>query len=265
VLVLDGSPGAGKTTLLGHLLETLPETLIVFPEAQPPPALASDAQVMRALLAEDRARIQSAAHLHALDSALVVASDRCHISVLAYRYALATTGRASRRVFDHALATVAEFRLDQGHRGDTVLILRLDPAQSLRRRAAHARDGRYRLWYDREFLTAYNHFLDHLHYWMPLGAGWAVCDAADPASWSPLLPIPDPATRHHAQGPVSPPACGCTEPRSALVTSHGVPTQLYTSALHRRHADGSLRCLRGAQEITVDWLATHPQPIGRRR
>ncbi|MGH3766755.1 MAG: hypothetical protein ACRDTX_16665 [Pseudonocardiaceae bacterium] len=66
VLILDGTPGAGKTTLLGRLLESLPEKLIVFPEAQPPTALSGDAWVVRALLAEDRARIDSAARLHAV-------------------------------------------------------------------------------------------------------------------------------------------------------------------------------------------------------
>jgi hypothetical protein len=113
VLVFEGSPGARKTTLLGRLLESLPEKVIVFPEAQPPPTLTDDAQVVRALLAEDCARIESAARLHALRPALVVASDRCHLGVLAYRYALAKTGCAPRQVFDHTLATVAEFRLDQ--------------------------------------------------------------------------------------------------------------------------------------------------------
>ncbi|MGB8200531.1 MAG: hypothetical protein WCF33_12680, partial [Pseudonocardiaceae bacterium] len=48
-----GGPGTGKTTLLGHLLESQPNTLIVFPEAQPPPAPRGDAQVARALLTED--------------------------------------------------------------------------------------------------------------------------------------------------------------------------------------------------------------------
>ncbi len=265
VLVLDGSPGAGKTTLLGHLLESRPDKLIVFPETQPPPALCGDAQVVRALLAEDRARIDSAARLHMLNPTLEVASDRCHIGVLAYRYALVQTGRAPRQVFDHALATVDDFHLDEGHRLDTVLILRLDPAQSIHRRAAHAHDGRYRLWYDPAFLAAYNDFLDQLHHWTPVGASWAVCDPTDPASWSSLPPTPNPAARHYADGQVSPHACGCTEPRSAVVTSHGVPTRLYTSAIHRRHPDNTVHCLRGAQEITADWLATHAHRFRRQR
>lgn len=253
MLVLEGSPGAGKTTLLGHLLESRPEWLIVFPEAQPPPALRGDAQVVRALLAEDRARVESAAHLHALHPGLQVASDRCHLGVLAYRYALVQTGRAARQVFDHALALVDDFHLAQDHRLDTVLILRLDPAQSLHRRATHAHDQRYRLWYDPEFLTAYNDFLDHLPHWTPVGAHWTVCDPADAVSYfSPL-----PTARHDPDAPVSVHPCGCTEPRSALVSSHGVPTRLYTTALHRHRPDTTIQCLRRAQEITADWLAAH--------
>ncbi|MGH3821853.1 MAG: hypothetical protein ACRDRA_03280 [Pseudonocardiaceae bacterium] len=273
MLILDGTPGAGKTTLLGHLLESLPEKLIVFPEAQPPAAMSGDARVVRALLAEDRARIDSAARLHALHPDLVVASDRCHIGVLAYRYALVETGRAPRQVFDHALAIVDEFHLGEGHRSDTVVILRLNPAQSIHRRAAHAHDGRWRLWYDPEFLTAYNHFLDHLRQWTSVGAGWTVCDAADTASWPSLLPGTDPAAtrprrserrssrRHCADGREPPHACGCAEPRSAVVTSHGVPTQLYASAIHR-YADTRIRCLRGAREITADWFRRPRTLIG---
>ncbi|MGH3571706.1 MAG: hypothetical protein ACRDUW_07740 [Pseudonocardiaceae bacterium] len=258
VLILDGTPGAGKTTLLGRLLESLPEKLIVFPEAQPPTALSGDAWVVRALLAEDRARIDSAARLHTVHPDLVVVSDRCHIGVLAYRYALVGTGRAPRQVFDHALAIVDEFRLGEGHRSDTVVILRLDPAQSIHRRAAHAHDGRWRLWYDPEFLAAYNHFLDHLRQWTSVGAGWTVCDAADTASWPSLLPGADPAATRSRE---SPHACGCAEPRSAVVTSHGVPTQLYTSAIHR-YADTRIRCLRGAGEITAEWCRRTRTPIG---
>ncbi|MGH3717253.1 MAG: hypothetical protein ACRDRI_00105 [Pseudonocardiaceae bacterium] len=264
MLVLEGSPGAGKTTLLGRLLESLPEKLIVFPEAQPPPALSDDGQVARALLAEDRARIEGAARLHTLNLDLVVASDRCHIGVLAYRYALVTTGRAPRQVFDHALATVDEFDLGEGHRSDTVVILRLDPAQSRHRRAAHAHDRRFRLWYDPEFLTAYNTFLDHLHHWMAVGAGWTVCDAADTASWPSLLPTPDTAARHRTDTQVPPEAGGCAEPRSAVVTSQGVPTRLYTSAIHR-YANTRTHCLHGAQEITDDWIAAHAHRVGRQR
>ncbi|MGH3697864.1 MAG: hypothetical protein ACRDRU_15305 [Pseudonocardiaceae bacterium] len=276
MLVLEGSPGAGKTTLLGRLLESLPEKLIVFPEAQPPATLSGDAQVARALLSEDRARIEGATRLHALHPDLVVASDRCHIGVLAYRYALVTTGRAPRQVFDHALAIADEFDLGEGHRSDTVVILRLDPAQSRHRRAAHAHDQRFRLWYDPGFLAAYNTFLDHLHRWTYVGAGWTVCDAADPASWPSLLPSVDPAATRprrsgrasrwgpHADGRQAPHACGCTEPRSAVVTSHGVPTRLYTSAIHR-YANTRTHCLRDAQEITEDWLAAHAHRVGRHR
>ena len=253
MLVLDGSPGAGKTTLLGHLLESQPNTLIVFPEAQPPPAQSGDAHVARALLTEDRDRVESAARLHELHPALQVASDRCHLGVLAYRYALVQTSRAPQRVLDHALALVDELHLSQGHRLDTVVILRLDPTQSLHRRAAHAHDGRYRLWYDPEFLTAYNDFLDHLRQWTPVGAHWVVRDATDSASWP--SPLPTPHTELDA--PVSPRPCGCADPRSALVNSHGVPTQLFPSAIHRHRPDHTIQCLRGAQEITTDWIAAH--------
>ncbi len=265
MLVLEGSPGAGKTTLLGRLLESRPEKLIVFPEAQPPPAPSSDAHIARALLAEDRARIEGAARLHALHPDLVVASDRCHIGVLAYRYALVTTGRAPRQVLDHALAIAEKFDLGEGHRSDTVLILRLDPAQSRHRRAAHAHDGRFRLWYDPEFLAAYNTFLDQLRRWVPMGASWVLCDAADPASWPSPLPTPDTTARHSTDGRMPPEACGCAEPRSAVVSAHGVPTRLYTSALHRHRPDTMTRCLRGAQEITDDWVTAHAHRPGPQR
>ncbi|MGH3933472.1 MAG: hypothetical protein ACRDS1_00570 [Pseudonocardiaceae bacterium] len=198
-----------------------------------------------------------------------MASDRCHIGILAYRYALVEIGRAPRQVFDHALAIVDEFHLGDGHRSDTVVILRLDAAQSIHRRAAHAHDGRFRLWYDPEFLAAYNYFLDHLRQWTSVGAGWTVRDAADTASWPALLPGADPAASrprragwasswgYCADGRRSPHPCGCAEPRSAVVTSHGVPTRLYASAIHRRYANTGIRCLRSAREITADWFAAH--------
>ncbi len=265
MLVLDGSPGAGKTTLLGRLLETLPGRLIVFPEAQPPPEARDEGETVSALLGEDRARIDDAARLHALNPTLVVASDRCHIGVLAYRYALAAIGRAPRHVFDHALTLADELRLGEGHRFDTILILRLDPTQSIHRRARHAHDPRCRLWYDTEFLAAYNDFLDQLRRWMTVGAGWSVCDAADPAAWSSVLPAPAPPGGHSAKGWQLSHPCGCAEPRSAVVTSRSVPTRLYTSAIHRRYADGTTRCLRAAREITADWLAADNTIAGGQR
>ncbi|HWR47999.1 MAG TPA: hypothetical protein VN327_10380 [Pseudonocardiaceae bacterium] len=62
---------------------------------------------------------------------------------------------------------------------------------------------------------------------LTVGAGWAVRDAADPASWSSPLPTADPSAHHYAGDRVS--------------------------------------ALRGAQKITADWITSYThRPEDRR-
>lgn len=176
MLVLDGMPGAGKTTRLATLRTENPEA-VLFPEAQPPDG--DEHTVLRALLAEDYARTQAAAQIADDHPERPVVSDRCHLGVLAYRYAHAhRTGRWAD--FERALAASAV--LDQRHHGDTVLILHLDPVDSLARRGdPHACDQQFRLWFDLDFLVAYGEFWRHLDRWVTPGPGWRHHHADDPA------------------------------------------------------------------------------------
>lgn len=223
MLILDGMPGAGKTTALGGLLRQCAD-VVLFPEARPPAG--EDETVMRHLLAEDHARTAAAARLHARDPDRVVASDRCHLGVLAYRYALARlTGQW--REFDRALDHSRELALDQRHHGDTVLILDLDPATSQHRRRGHAHDERYHLWYDPEFLAHYRTFVRDLTRWITPGPDWQHLHVAETdleVTLRALLPHqPTPLVLDSTGLP-----CGgdCGRPRSPTVaTVHGA-TQL---------------------------------------
>jgi hypothetical protein len=264
VIVLEGTPGAGKTTLLGRLLEALPDRLAVFPEAQPPREAPSDAEVARHLLAEDRARIDAARTLTSADPGIVVASDRCHIGVLAYRYARCATGCAPWRDFDYALSVCASLGLVEGHREDSIIVLLVDPVSSVKRRVGFAHDRRYRIWYGLDFLTAYNRFLEHLSTWMPANAaaviihsvvdgqtGWACLLAALPST-TVLRPR---RVDHPGQDRVLTCASACTATRSRVVLARGAATQLYTGAVHRQRPTGTIACLQSAQQVTAAWLA----------
>lgn len=186
MIVLDGMPGTGKTTLLHQLRTALPHHLLVFPETQPPENSPSDAETARFLLEEARERIDAARHLARTHPGLIVASDRCHIGVLAYRYALAVTGRALHADFAHALSLCHDLDLIGPHPDLTTLVLLTDPDTSSSRRAAYAHDERYRPWFDLGFLTAYHHFLDHLPVWLPAGT-FSTLDVTDTSGWPTLL------------------------------------------------------------------------------
>ena len=177
MIVLDGMPGAGKTTLLRHLRASAPNNVLVLPEAQPSPDSVSDAETADHLLGEARARIDTAGHLARTRPDLLVASDRGHIGVLAYRHALATSGRAPYSYFKHALALCHDRGLMGPQPGLTTIVLLVDVGTSLARRAAHAHDQRYRLWFDPGFLTAYHAFLKDLSSWIP-PATFTTVDAA---------------------------------------------------------------------------------------
>ncbi|SDP96448.1 hypothetical protein SAMN04487905_12035 [Actinopolyspora xinjiangensis] len=247
MLILDGMPGAGKTTLLGTLLTQW--QAVVFPEARPP-AEGGDETVLRHLLAEDHARTTEAARLHTHTPERVIASDRCHLGVLAYRYALARlTGQW--HDFDRALAHSHELALDQRHHNDTVLILHLEPDESRHRRRDRADDPRYRLWYDQAFLEAYGEFFRELPRWISPGPSWQhhqVTDTDLTATAATLLPAPTaPLAVSNADL-----ACGrdCGQPRSTSVTSPHGRTQLFSRALHHQPRGGPVRCLTSATEIT---------------
>jgi len=270
MIVLEGTPGVGKTTLLGRLLEALPDRLVIFPEAQPPLAGPSmgDAAIIRHLLAEDRARIDAAKRLRDADPEVVVASDRCHIGVLAYRSALCATGRAPRGDLDRALALADSLQLGEGHRDDSILILLIDPGESIDRRHGFAHDPRYQIWYDLDFLAAYNHALQHLPEWTPItnpaiehvtveASGWSwllgVLPPGSAPQSVPQLLDADPATQ--GGGLRCPSVCTATETRSRVVLARGAVTQLSTKAVHRQRAGGTVTCLQKAEHVAAAWLA----------
>lgn len=186
MIVLDGMPGAGKTTLLLRLRTALPHHLLVFPEAQPPEDSSSDAETARILLVKARDRLETARHLARTRPDLIVASDRCHIGVLAYRYALAATDRAPSGDFEHALALCHDLKLLRPQPDLTLLVLMTDPGTSISRRAAYADDQRYSLWFDHGFLTAYRDFLDNLPVWLPTTTFTAL-DVTGISGWPTLL------------------------------------------------------------------------------
>ncbi|MGW6599407.1 hypothetical protein [Streptomyces sp. NPDC055036] len=186
MIVLDGMPGAGKTTLLHQLQTALPHHLLVFPEAQPLENSGSDTATARFLLDEARDRIDTARHLARTRPGLIVASDRCHIGVLAYRYALAATGRGPYSDFEQALALCHELDLIGPQPDLSTLVLLTDPGTSISRRSAYAHDERYALWFDLGFLTAYRHFLDNLPDWIPADTVTTL-DVTDTSGWPTLL------------------------------------------------------------------------------
>lgn len=169
MIAIDGMPGAGKTTTLHRLQDALPSQVVVFPEAQPPDDPRPDAEAARSLLAEARNRLDAARRLQQARPGLLVVSDRCHIGVLAYRYALMATGKGPRQDFDRALELSHCLGLTAPDAHDGILVLLVDPDESVARRAAYAHDDRYRLWFDPGFLTAYHDFLTHLNTWLPNG------------------------------------------------------------------------------------------------
>lgn len=248
MIVLDGTPGAGKTTLLGRMLEATADRLVIFPEAQPPRSVTDDAVVAHRLLVEDLARAKAAARLTTARPDLIVASDRCHLGVLAYRHALRRTGRATCQALDHAVDLCQTLRLADAHHGDTIVVLLLDPHESIHRRAAFAHDRRYATWYDPDFLTAYNEAMADLAPTIAAGSTVTIHDTTRDGA------IP-PALAQLAAAPPSqpPPAtltcrCGCPEPRSGTVTTPAGPTQLYASSIHVQRPD-RVACLRSAADI----------------
>lgn len=248
MIILEGTPGAGKTTRLGALLAEHPDALI-FPEAQPPSGAEHPAD-LEALLDEDHRRTQRAAEIHALYPAAVVASDRCHLGVLAYRHALAATDRAPRAVFDQARERAEHLGLDARHHHDEVHIGLLNPQRSRRRRARFAGDPRYQAWFDLEFLTAYNDFFHHLDRWSTPGPRWTTILLPEhtPPPWPLATALRCPST--------------CAEACSPIVTNGQIQRQLYTAALHHRTTpDAPVACLRSAQQVTAAWQANvrhHP-------
>lgn len=244
MLVLDGMPGAGKTSALGAVLTQNPGA-VVFPEAQPPEHGDDDA-VMRYLLAEDNARTQQAQHLRRHDPHRQVASDRCHLGVLAYRYALARLS-GSWADFERALGHSRDLALDARHYDDTVVILQLTPSESVRNRRHHAGDRRYRTWYDQDFLAFYGEFFDELARWVTPGPRWRHQHATDPAlrGFLPAAPAPRSVVDVELH-------CGrdCGSPRSATVTTGQDAVQLWSRGLHHRRGD-RVRCLRSATAITA--------------
>ncbi|MER7277990.1 AAA family ATPase [Dactylosporangium sp. NPDC000244] len=192
MIALDGMPGAGKTTLLRRLHDAAPGQVKIFPEAQPADH-SDDLQVARDLLNEAADRITTAGQLGTAQPGLVVASDRCHIGVLAYRYALAETGRSPHRAFDDALTLCHTMGLLTPRTNVCTLVFLIDPKRSIARRAGYATDPRYALWFDRSFLAAYHEFLTRLDAWITPHPELISIEADDDLGWpqlAALLPRP---------------------------------------------------------------------------
>lgn len=163
MIILEGTPGAGKTSLISQLQVLGGAQVVSFPEAQPP-AGATDHDTVDALLREDLRRTAVASRLPA---SVTVLSDRCHLGVLAYRMALVATGRAPRSDLDYALAKVEYLGLWHAHRYDEFIITLIEPSESLRRRGAYRHDPRYRLWFEPDYLLAYNTAMQDLAHTHP--------------------------------------------------------------------------------------------------
>lgn len=204
MIAIDGMPGAGKTTVLHRLQDALPNQVVVFPEAQPPDDPRPDAETARYLLAEARDRLDAARRLQQARPGLLVVSDRCHIGVLAYRYALMATGQAPRQDFDRALELSDRLGLTAPEAHDRILVLLVDPDESVARRATYAHDDRYRLWFNPGFLTAYHHFLTRLNTWLPDGT-FTVHDATRAGAWPALAEaLPSRFAHQLTTGPEAP-------------------------------------------------------------
>ena len=192
MIALDGMPGAGKTTLLRRLHDGAPGQVKFFPEAQPADH-GDDLEVARDLLNEAADRIRTASQLITAQPGLVVASDRCHIGVLAYRYALARTGHGPRSVFDDALALCHTMGLLTPRTNVYTFVMLIDPERSIARRARHATNARFALWFDRSFLAAYQEFLTRLDAWITPHPELIPIEADDDLGWpqlAALLPHP---------------------------------------------------------------------------
>ncbi|MGA4545627.1 hypothetical protein ACPA54_37120 [Uniformispora flossi] len=197
MIALDGMPGAGKTTALRCLHQALPQQVIIHPEAHPTDESRPDAEIARELLAEAQRRRDAAQRLRHDRPELLFASDRCHIGVLAYRHASMATGQGTQQDFEHALELAAAFGLTTPGASERILVLLIDPTESTARRSAHAHDARYRRWFDRDFLTAYHHFLTNLADWLPEDS-FTLHDAAATSTWSILTA----ALPHHIRAQI---------------------------------------------------------------
>ncbi|WP_394427019.1 nucleoside/nucleotide kinase family protein [Streptomyces sp. SGAir0957] len=199
MIALDGMPGAGKTTLLNNLRRRQPNTTVIFGEAQPPDGPLPEAHNTAYLLTEALSRIRTARRLKRTHPCLTVASDRCHIGVLAYRYARMRTGAAPADDFHHALALTHRLGLTAPSAHDHILVLTCTPAQSLHRRRAHSDNPHYRTWFDPHFLDHYHSFLTHLSTWIP-ATTFTLHDTTHHSAWPDLLNAlpsqPTPAPEH---------------------------------------------------------------------
>lgn len=176
MIIVDGMPGAGKTTALEHLRRTQPRPVVIFPELQPPTTTVGDGDVAESLLRAVAGRRAVARRLRKLDGVRVIAADRGHIGVLAYRHALAVIKRAPHRDYTHALDQCRRLDLLSPHPDEHVLIFTTDPRTSAIRRRVSRHDPRYGQWYDVAFLTAYHDFLATIDQRLPSTAPHTVID-----------------------------------------------------------------------------------------
>ncbi|MFC1418750.1 hypothetical protein [Streptacidiphilus cavernicola] len=218
MIALDGMPGAGKTTLMLRLADAIPDQAVVFPEAQPTNGQLSAADSTRYMLDQARDRIREAQRLQQQRPDLAVLSDRCHIGVLAYRFALMESGQGPASAFDQALDIVDEYALNAPTAHSRVLVLTVSPEESVRRRHAHAADERHRLWFDPGFLAAYHYFLTHLATWVPEST-FTLHDTTHSTGWAPLLEALPQQVRQKIHAQPARPVRGPTPDSSAAATT----------------------------------------------
>ncbi|NUW38685.1 AAA family ATPase [Nonomuraea rhodomycinica] len=239
MIVLEGTPGAGKTTLLGSIVEHHHHRVIVFPEAQPEAGVNDEFAIATGLLEEDLDRVRWAERLEGFGR-LSVLSDRCYIGVLAYRHALWQTGKLDKSHFVRAREYCLKLGLRDRHRRSRVFIFITSPAVSIQRRSRYSAIAEHAVWFDSDFLEAYNSYLEGSHSEFP----------DDIVYVKNMEPLMDLLLRRANDGePCG--TCG-SEPRSTVVPAHDTMVQLYARGLHIRHQDKEV-CVDTARQA-VDML-----------
>lgn len=119
----------------------------------------------------------------------MVASDRGHIGVLAYRYALAATGRGTHHAFGDAVTLCHAMGLTTPRNDVHTIVLLIDVKRSIERRAGYASDPRFALWFDPGFLAAYREFLTRLDSWITPHPELISIEADDDLGWPHLAAL----------------------------------------------------------------------------
>jgi hypothetical protein len=253
MIILEGTPGAGKTTFLGARITTWPDTCMVFPEAQPRSNLVGDLEIAPDLLLEDSTRLLLAHQLAMTKPGIHVYSDRCYIGVLAYRKALVQLGFLSLSALRRVEGLVEDLNLPRGHALDHLYVCVVAPQISLRRRIA-SHSYRYSIWFEPDFLTAYNESLGGLVEASGIPVTWI------DASRMGMGPRRLRKLSHHVD------SC-CGDARSPCAErADGSTMQLFANTLHVQQTDAFYCCNRAVDVVRALRLDLHagvspiPQP-----